>query len=63
MPVHFDAARWEAIRKTYDLWWNRKLDRPLMNIKLWDAYECDRSPPKTPALSMANVHDFSISPG
>jgi 5-methyltetrahydrofolate--homocysteine methyltransferase len=62
MPVHFDLSRWDEIRKTYNLWWNHKLDRPLMNIKIIDAYEPDRLEPRAPLLSQENCHDLSISP-
>jgi 5-methyltetrahydrofolate--homocysteine methyltransferase len=60
MPIHFDPSRWEELRRIYDLWWNRRLDRPLMNIKILDAYTPDRPPPKVPLLGQANCHDLSI---
>jgi 5-methyltetrahydrofolate--homocysteine methyltransferase len=61
MPIHFNSSRWDEIRRTYELWWNRKLDRPLMNIKIFDAYTPDRPPPKAPLLGQGNCHDFSMS--
>jgi len=60
MPIHFDSSRWDEIRETYSLWWNRKLDRPLMNIRIMDAYTPDREVSRVPALAQANCHDFSI---
>jgi 5-methyltetrahydrofolate--homocysteine methyltransferase len=62
VSIHFDPSRWDEIRNTYDLWWNHKLDRPLMNIRIIDAYESDRPKPKAPLLSQENCNDFSISP-
>jgi 5-methyltetrahydrofolate--homocysteine methyltransferase len=62
MPIHFDPSRWDEIRRTHELWWNRTLDRPLMNIKILDAYVPDRPPPKAPFPGQGNCHDFSVSP-
>lgn len=62
MPIHFDLSRWETIRTTWDLWWNHKLDRPLMNIKIRNAYESDGDKPKYPILNQTNCHDFNIPP-
>jgi 5-methyltetrahydrofolate--homocysteine methyltransferase len=62
MPIHFDASRWDAIRETYDLWWNRKLERPLLNIQIPNAYIPDVPFPKAPFLDQANCDDFGYSP-
>jgi 5-methyltetrahydrofolate--homocysteine methyltransferase len=62
MTIHFDPSRWDDIRKTYALWWNRKLDRPLMNVKITDAYEPEGPEPGAPLLSQENCTDLSISP-
>jgi len=62
MPIHFDHSRWEEIRKTYGLWWDRKLDRPLIHVTIQDAFESDGNEPKNPCLGQGNCHDFSVSP-
>lgn len=62
MSIHFSPSRWEKIRNTYDLWWNRKLDRPLLIIRILNTYESDGIAPNFPLLSQSNCHDFSIPP-
>lgn len=37
MLDHFPSARWGRIRDVYRKWWNRTLDRPVINVSLWGA--------------------------
>lgn len=62
MSIKFTAERFQKIKETYTLWWDRKLDRPLMKIVVPNAYEPDVPLPKAPLLSQENCHDFSYTP-
>ena len=57
MPIHFDAARMDAVKETHARWWEGTLSRPLLSICLPDAYDDGRPP--LPLLSQANCHEFS----
>lgn len=61
MGIHFTEERWKEVRKNYQLWWERKLDRPLLKISHTDAYIPDREEPRCPRLTQANCHDFSYT--
>lgn len=39
MPINFPAQRWAHIRKVYKDWWERKLERPVINVELYDEPE------------------------
>ena len=62
MPIHFHPDRWKQIREDYDLWWNRKLDRPIIKMPIFDAYQPIGKLPKAPLLCQANCHDFQYTP-
>ncbi len=62
MPIHYSKERYETLRRDTDAWWRGESDRPILGLVVWDAYPPDRETPKTPPLSQANCHDFSISP-
>ena len=62
MAIHFDSERWENIRRVYDLWWNRRLDRPIIKIIVEDGFLPERIKPQTPLLSQENCADFNYSP-
>ena len=57
MPIHFDAARMDAVKESHARWWERTLSRPLLSIILPDVYDDGRLP--LPLLSQANCHDLS----
>ncbi len=60
MGIHFDESRWEKIKNDYDLWWEGKLDRPLINLQV-EAYEPDRPEPAAPLLTQETALDLSWS--
>ncbi len=61
MPIHFDSSRLLEALDAHDRWWKGELDRPLVSIKIDDAYAPSHEA-KTPYLSQANCNDFSILP-
>lgn len=61
MGIHFDESRWEKIKRDYDLWWDHKLDRPLINVQV-EAYTPDRPEPATPLLTQETALDLSLDP-
>jgi hypothetical protein len=44
MSIDFDNSRWDDLLKDYCLWWDDKLDRPLLNIRIL----CDDTKMKRP---------------
>lgn len=60
MAVHFDRARLEQVIDNHALWWEGKLDRPLVRAVITDAYEAKQM--DIPVLSQANCTDFRYSP-
>lgn len=61
MSIKFSTERWKAVHDTYALWWQGKLDRPLIKITVKDAFSPDVPKPNCPLLSQTNCHDFSVS--
>lgn len=57
--IHFDEARLQEAKRAHDLWWQGKLDRPLINITMVDAHPAREAPP---VISQANCTDFSYTP-
>jgi len=57
--IHFSKERMMRVEEAHRLWWEHKLSRPLMSLTLTDAHSLPR-PLKTPILSQANCHDFSV---
>ena len=58
--IHFDENRLQKVKHTHDLWWEGKLDRPLMKLAITDAHPLRET--RAPLLSQANCTDFSYSP-
>ena len=59
MSIDFKLERWDNIRETYGLWWERKLDRPVIPVIL-NGKDPGRNEPATPLLTQANCNDLSI---
>lgn len=62
MGIHFDQERWQQIEKDYTLWWEGKLERPLIKAVVKAAYAPDRKKPDVPLLSMQNCNCLEYSP-
>lgn len=62
MNIHFDQKRWKQIQKDYTLWWEGKLERPLIKAVVKSAYIPNRKKPNTPILSMKNCNCLEYSP-
>lgn len=60
MAIHFDAHRMRAVKEAHAAWWRGDLRRPLLHLKVHDAYPS--RPTSTPSLSQANCTDFSYTP-
>ena len=56
MAIHFSKDRMEEVSQAYELWWEGKLDRPLVNAGILDAYGTSEP------LSPLQCYDFSMSP-
>lgn len=61
MAIHFSRDRMEAVAHSHSLWWDGKLDRALVRGCITD-YHSPSHISSGPVLTMANCHDFSISP-
>ena len=59
MGIDFNEKKWENIKRTYGLWWERKLDRPLVGAIL-EGIDPGRPQPSCPLLSQQNCHDLSL---
>ena len=59
MGIDFNKIQWENIKRTYGLWWERKLNRPLIGAIL-EGKDPGRSQPSCSLLSQQNCHDLSI---
>lgn len=62
MGIQFEPKRWDEIRKTYMLWWEGKLDRPIVPVIL-SGRDPGRKKPDTPLLSQETCADLSIPAG
>ena len=60
MPIHFPEERWARIKKTYDAWWEHRLDRPVIPVSL-KGLDPGRPEPKAPLLTQATALDLSWS--
>ena len=59
MPIHFDRARMAEVMAAHEAWWSGKLDRPLLQIRIPDAFpDARRGEP----LTQANCTDLSRTP-
>jgi len=59
MGIDFSPARWDAVKKNYALWWEGKLDRPLIYTVL-GGKDPGRALPSTPLLDQSNCHLLSV---
>lgn len=59
MPIHFSPDRWDKIKRTYELWWDGKLDRPTVSIQHYGR-DRGRGRPAAELLSQKNCMDLSI---
>lgn len=56
MAVHFSKDRMEEVKESYELWWEGKLDRPLVHAIINNAYG------ESEVFSPLQAFDFSMSP-
>lgn len=61
MSIDFGPERWELVKEVYRLFWEGKLDRPVIPVVLAGKDPC-REQPGAPLLSQATCCDLSISP-
>lgn len=61
MGIHFTQDRWKQIEEDYTLWWEGKLERPLIKATVKSAYHPGRKKPETPVLSMKNCNCFKYT--
>ncbi len=59
MPINFSNERWDKTLKTYDAWWDGKLERPLVPVIL-SGIDAGRPKPSAPILAQSTCHDLSI---
>lgn len=59
MSIDFKPERWDEIRNTYRLWWEGKLDRPVIPVIL-EGKDPGRKEPSAPLLTQSNCNDLSI---
>ena len=59
--IHFEKEKYRELQKTYSLWWDKKLNRPVSGVVVRE-YNPGRSCPDAPYLSQANCNDFSFTP-
>lgn len=58
MAIRFTQEDWARVKETYDAWWNRKLDRPVIKVTLKQGHVYTGS---TPLLTQATCHRLDIS--
>lgn len=58
MAIHWNEARWARIKDTYEAWWEHRLDRPVIPVKL-KGLDPGRPEPKAPLLSQSTALDLS----
>lgn len=56
MAIHFSKDRMEEVKESYELWWEGKLDRPLVHAMIKDAHG------ESEIFSPLQCYDFSMSP-
>lgn len=62
MPIHFEPQRWSRIRRTYQDWWERNTQRPVMKLMVPKAYAPARREPKAPLLSQGTCTLLEYTP-
>jgi hypothetical protein len=60
MPIDFTMERWKKIKENYGLWWEGKLERPLIPVVL-EGRDPGRKQPQAPLLSQTSCTDLTIS--
>lgn len=60
MSILFECSKWERIRNDYRNFWNKKIERPVVNIVL-TGYEPGREKPKIPIYNHFLMYDFSVA--
>jgi len=61
MAIHFTNEQWARVRKNSRAWWEQRLERPLVSVKL-KGLDPGRPEPKAPLLTQATALDLSWSP-
>lgn len=61
MALFFSSDDWKRVESTYNKWWDRQLDRPVIGIELVGK-DPGRACPDAPILSQATCEDLSIAP-
>ena len=61
MAIHFSEAQWERLRKNTRAWWEQRLERPLISVKL-KGLDPGRPQPEAPLLTQQTALDLSWSP-
>ena len=59
MSIAFGPERWDKVREVYGLWWEGRLERPILPVAL-QGRDPGRSKPDTSLLSQTNCTDLSI---
>lgn len=59
MSISFDPSRWNKIRETFDLWWEGKLERPIIPVVL-EGRDPGRKQPNAPLLTQETCADLDI---
>lgn len=59
MTLDFDSRRWDAVRQTYERWWNGTLDRPVVPVCV-AGRDPGRPQPDAPLLSQATCAQLDI---
>jgi hypothetical protein len=55
MAIRFSQNQWDNLKKNYDKWHRKELNRPLVPVEI-NTHIPDRPCPDTPLLSQANCH-------
>lgn len=59
MGIEFTQSQWDKVKENYRLWWEGKLDRPIISVVL-KGKDPGRTEPSIPLLSQATCTDLSI---
>jgi len=60
MGINFEPKQWEKVKANYELWWDNKLERPLIPVII-SGRDPVRKQPIIPYLSQSTCNDLSIS--
>lgn len=59
MPLGFDQARWDRIKRNYGAWWRGELDRPLIYVGLTGIHP-GRPEPRLPSRKFTAAYGLSV---